>query len=86
MKNDKTEINDTELEAVTGGTEAGEWSIPENGLPRPDRYPKTETDIPGWSRPENDTPGWSRQTTDNEFELDIQEPGTYELYGVTYGG
>ena len=76
MKNDKTEINDAELEAVTGGTEPGEWSIPENGLPRPDRYPKTETDIPGWSRP----------TEDNEFGLDIQEPGTYELHGVTYGG
>ena len=76
MKNDKIEINDAELEAVTGGTEPGEWSIPENGLPRPERYPKTETDIPGWIRP----------TEDNEFGLDIQEPGTYELHGVTYGG
>ena len=88
MKNDKTEINDTELEAVTGGTEPGEWSIPENGLPRPenDRYPRPENDIPGWVRPETDIPGWTRPTEDNEFGLDIQEPGTYELHGVTYGG
>ena len=78
MKNDKMEINDAELEAVTGGTEPGEWSIPENGLPRPenDRYP----------RPENDIPVWTGPTEDNEFGLDIQEPGTYELHGVTYGG
>ena len=78
MKNDKIEINDAELEAVTGGTEPGEWSIPENGLPRPenDRYPRPEHDISGWIRP----------TEDNEFGLDIQEPGTYELHGVTYGG
>lgn len=48
MKNDKMEINDAELEAVTGGTEPGEWSIPENGLPRLNgRYSEPESDNTG---------------------------------------
>lgn len=77
MKNDKAEINDTELEAVTGGTEPGEWSIPENGLPRPNgRY----------SEPESDTPVWTVPTEDNKVEFEVQEPGTYEVRGVVYGG
>ena len=74
-KNEKTAVNDNELEAVTGGTEPGEWSIPENGLPRPGRNTEPQNDLPEWS-------------ANGEWESEIPEalkPGTYEIYGVVWG-
>ena len=73
----KKELNDAELEAVTGGTEPGEWSIPENGLPRSDRHTEPLIDIPEW------TPDVS-----DEWEAEIPEPlkpGKYEIHGVVWG-
>ena len=70
---EEVELKDTELEAVTGGTEPVGWSIPENGLPRPNgRYP--EHNVPTW------TPN-----TNEETGLETPKPGTYEIYGVAWG-
>lgn len=72
---EEVELKDTELEAVTGGTEPVEWIIPENGLPRPNgRYPEPEHNVPTW------TPN-----TNEETGLEIPKPGTYEIYGVAWG-
>ena len=77
MSKDIKKLNDNELENVTGGTEPVEWSIPENGLPRPGRY----------TEPENNTSVWTPDTNE-EWGLEIPEapePGTYELHGVVWG-
>ena len=77
MSKDIKKLNDSELENVTGGTEPGEWSIPENGLPRPSRH----------TEPLNDTPGWTPDANE-EWTAEIPEaskPGTYEIYGVAWG-
>ncbi len=70
----KEELKDTELEAVTGGTEPAEWSVPENGLPRPSRGTEPEANRPVWTNEE-----WGAEIPE------IPEPGKYELYGVVWG-
>lgn len=77
MSKDIKKLNDSELENVTGGTEPGEWSIPETGLPRPSRNTESENTPSGW------TP-----TANEEWIGEIPElpgPGKYELYGVAWG-
>lgn len=75
MSKDIKKLDDSELENVTGGTEPGEWSIPENGLPRPGRHTESLNDITEW-------------TANDEWENEIPEvpePGKYEIYGVVWG-
>ena len=65
-----SELTEEELEQVSGGVE---WSVPENGLPRPSRD----------TEPENNTTGWTPNTSGSEIEP--AKPGTYELHGVVWG-
>lgn len=83
MENTKAELKDTELEAVTGGTEPAEWSVPENGLPRPSRGTEPESNIPGWT-PNTNEGSESEAPWKSEIP-GVPEPGKYEIYGTAWG-
>ena len=77
MSKDIKMLNDSELENVTGGTEPDEWSIPENGLPKPSRNTEPLNTISGWIPDANEE--WTAETPES------LKPGTYELHGVAWG-
>ena len=77
MSKDIRKLNDSELENVTGGTDAGEWSIPENGLPRSGRNTEPINNISGWTPDANEE--WTAEIPE------APKPGKYEIYGVAWG-
>ena len=77
MSKDIKKLNDSELENVTGGTEPGEWSIPENGLPKSGRYTEPESNTPEWTPDANEE--WTAEIPE------APKPGKYEIYGVAWG-
>ena len=70
------ELTEDELAQVSGGVE---WSVPENGLPRPSRDTEPENYTTGWTPSENEE--WKFEIS----EPKLPTPGTYELHGVVWG-